>query len=619
MTRIRSFSTPILLALISCSVLFAQEENGRLYNPPAVELRGWMDMIVRVGRRYDGKVGWVWGENSTNPIVLKRTHYPITDIDLLPVLFFERGSTQIPDRYLRYSTPQLVDDGIDTVPVLYEQGGVDSPGIGETKRAQLLDIIGSRMLRYPRSTLFIEGGFSGESTESAEVADLRAEAVRDYLTAFRGIDPARLHILSSRQVCGATAPYTHQLEARRVVLSSDEPSLLDPVRCIGVSTLDHLLHLEMTIDPRWPRSNIRDLRLLVSIGDVQVLNETLSVEESANVLRFRGVIPIVWAIENFARLPDPVRAQVVVTLNDGRRFSSGEKQLPFRESITLVHYDDSTVTGDDATLLTSWQPLLFAVGDSSIAGVIPSSLYNVRHLLDSVQAIVQAHHGVVCDTASIDITGAVAPKFVLFLRPVSLADGSEIDNPWTGEEFTQFIGQVNAATRVWTRRNQILRNRSFPPQMVLIHDALEKEIDPPEGMVSLLQPERERRRSLIDSCWMQWLGFDMAAERVAGLERYLQAIDERYPAYFDKELNQAHMEAVHALYYARLCALRSWILEQRLLDTAIVDVQIDTSNIARQGVWNIQTPEERMAYRRVAFTLIQPSLEMVELDTDSPH
>lgn len=138
---------------------------------------------------------------------------------LLPYLFFDNpGGYDIPERYRVHRSPAEVSEYVDTA-------GITSG----RKYHELLDIIGYRLRRYDSATLQLRGAHSTEPGETPEIAQTRAEVVRDFLTTIWQVDPTRISILDPVRRCDTLDNNALQGEARRVEFASSDLRVLAPV------------------------------------------------------------------------------------------------------------------------------------------------------------------------------------------------------------------------------------------------------------------------------------------------------------------------------------------------------------------------------------------------------
>ena len=150
----------------------------------------------------------------------------ITIVDSAPLLnyvYFDTGRADIPNRYVRFNSaaePQAFDERA-------LKGTLE-------KHHQVLNIIGRRTADRPRARLRITGCNSnwGEEKGKTELSRRRAEAVRTYLQAAWGIEPARMTVDARDLPTVASAGNIPEgrAENQRVEITSDDPAILDTVQ-----------------------------------------------------------------------------------------------------------------------------------------------------------------------------------------------------------------------------------------------------------------------------------------------------------------------------------------------------------------------------------------------------
>ena len=184
---------------------------------------------------------------------------------LLPYLFFDSASAQLPQRYRwvpedkeRFTEQQLPRS---MLPIYYA----------------LLSIIGKRMQQMPHTTLRIVGiARSDEAADEMaqrELARQRAAAVADFLINEWDIDPGRLRIewRFLPEFASSEAYREGWEENRRVELYSDDPLLLAPVvhsRFFEYDAKDSALTAALTVQPAL--SAVTQWRLKLHSGDTVI-------------------------------------------------------------------------------------------------------------------------------------------------------------------------------------------------------------------------------------------------------------------------------------------------------------------------------------------------------------
>ncbi|MDH7515309.1 MAG: hypothetical protein QHI48_05505, partial [Bacteroidota bacterium] len=154
------------------------------------------------------------GERIRFALVQSTQHYHRLNVPLLPLIFFERYSSQIPGRYVQLSRSARFS---------FSPRRLIRRDIIEIYR-NILNIVGLRLSEDPSAVLTITGMASTDEPSSLAVA--RAEAVFMYLRSVWDIPPSRLRI-SSKSV--ASPHDTPPGQQRAVMLSSSSPSITAPV------------------------------------------------------------------------------------------------------------------------------------------------------------------------------------------------------------------------------------------------------------------------------------------------------------------------------------------------------------------------------------------------------
>ncbi|MFI5201631.1 MAG: OmpA family protein, partial [Candidatus Kapaibacterium sp.] len=152
---------------------------------------------------------------------------------ILPYIFFDSAIATIPDRFARLSSNEAAHFSESNLP----HRSLES-------YYQLLNVIGSRMRANPSAILSINGTTDGREgkdegkdegggmkDEGKELAQRRADAVRDYLAEVWNIDKSRLAETTSDAPHNPSSTQYEQgfEENRRVELSSNDDHILAPI------------------------------------------------------------------------------------------------------------------------------------------------------------------------------------------------------------------------------------------------------------------------------------------------------------------------------------------------------------------------------------------------------
>jgi outer membrane protein OmpA-like peptidoglycan-associated protein/opacity protein-like surface antigen len=235
---------------------------------------------------------------------------------LLPYVFFEQGSDNIPERYDRLSMRDVNDFHVDKLHN-YE--------MLETYH-HIMNIVGRRMRSYPRAKLTITG--CNDNTAPGERGNTslsyrRAKAVRDYLSNVWNIDTARMPIqvrnLPATPTVSNTKLYDNEVvqENRRTEFSSDTWEILEPIKT--TDTVRTVSPPIIRFRPRvmLPQGNVKEWRITIR-QDGQKLKEFWGT----------GNIPAIldWNLtENQAtipRAPTPLEYTLSVVDDTGNRLSA---------------------------------------------------------------------------------------------------------------------------------------------------------------------------------------------------------------------------------------------------------------------------------------------------------
>jgi outer membrane protein OmpA-like peptidoglycan-associated protein len=141
---------------------------------------------------------------------------------VLPFVFFEINSSTLPPRYIIPDNPNnFAIEKLEANPLVYHHN--------------TLNIIGKRLGQIPNSTLTIEG-FADPASENGDcnLANARADAVSEYLTAVWKISSDRISVIKPNKSCSPHIITQSQNEQgfadnRHVMLSSDDAELFAPI------------------------------------------------------------------------------------------------------------------------------------------------------------------------------------------------------------------------------------------------------------------------------------------------------------------------------------------------------------------------------------------------------
>ncbi len=198
--------------LVLCKDKKELNATGVYYNDPIEDCDISMSLEVR-GVRPDGTE--TYAPEFTIWESINREYHP-----LLPYIFFEENSSEIPSRYFRRTKAEITNNrkyeyiiNNDKIEIYHD----------------ILNIIGERFHEYPNSTITLIGCNDGRK-ESISLSRERAQAVKQYLADVCQIPEDHIKIKSRALPENATQLATElgREENRRVEIETDEEKLLSP-------------------------------------------------------------------------------------------------------------------------------------------------------------------------------------------------------------------------------------------------------------------------------------------------------------------------------------------------------------------------------------------------------
>lgn len=196
-------------------------------------------------------------------------------VPLLPFVFFEIGSATIPTRYHAFTSTSFSEEQIqDSVLGVYHD---------------LLNIVGSRMLKYPEATLSVAGYREPTDGENeATLSKTRAQSVKDYLVRNWGIADQRISTVAgvSPSVLSSRTNEDGRTENRRAEMASNDPRILAPVNLSKTARSAEPATISITPEYATP------IDVSGSVVEIQIGSSQLG-----NTLNSSGTKGVIWPVD----------------------------------------------------------------------------------------------------------------------------------------------------------------------------------------------------------------------------------------------------------------------------------------------------------------------------------
>ena len=250
----------------------------------------------------------------------------ITTIDSSPLLnqiYFATGQSELTDRYVLFRNQD-------------ETAGFDEKQLkgAMEKYRQVLNIIGSRLRRYPEANLRLVGCNANVGPEKGrkDLSLSRAESVRAYLRYVWGIEPRRMTVeprnLPEKPSTSRIAE--GQAENQRVEIHADQEAILDTVDSAYVQKVTDLGQLRI-FQQIQSEAGIADWRLNLRCGEREI-----------RTLKGRGALPTEWAVPLEGALLDEMAACEKVDMQF-QAIDTEANELNKSEAATLpIHFVQRT-------------------------------------------------------------------------------------------------------------------------------------------------------------------------------------------------------------------------------------------------------------------------------------
>lgn len=279
--------------------------------------------------------------------------------EILPMVFFDRGSSVIPSRYVTFTGhSQARAYRIDSE---IEQNVWDEMDGSRPKYYDLLNVIGSRMAGYSGYTIELEGGYTDEAGESPDLGIERALTVREYLSNVWRIDTSRMAVMQPRPLRKPAPHLLDREEARRVAIHPNMLSLTAPASYRRMQYNNEPFGVQLIIDPGTAPEEIVSMEVVMSNGDRLVGRTPIPVDPDSTVYRYVGLGILPQSVDDMdARL----YFQLVVTARSGHTYASEVISIPIEFDDQVQPWSDGRYgSGNDQTAIIPF----FEAGDSCLS------------------------------------------------------------------------------------------------------------------------------------------------------------------------------------------------------------------------------------------------------------
>ena len=334
-----AFTAPLLWGTLAAQPVI-ENDDGTLYFPPKL----------------------IFSSQRARPTLTYVESRYYTTTPLLPVVFFDHpGDWAIPSRYQIFNSSSATRDYTDSNAV----SGHEYSGY-QRKYREILNIIGVRMQEYPETTIQLQGKFSTEPGETPDVAQARAEIVREYLITVWNLQPERIGILPPEAGCDSSDNSLRQEEARRVTILTGNWKLIRPVTYPTVFHEFGSILMQFAVDPQLPQDRVENIAIIIK-GDNEIIGEAIMPghpdsslyrlraqwtpyrSRSSDITHFREITiqAAVQSTDGSLRASDTEPVVLESYINERR--ATKQSIIPF--VIPFFGWGDSSITGYHQTLI----------------------------------------------------------------------------------------------------------------------------------------------------------------------------------------------------------------------------------------------------------------------------
>lgn len=358
---------PLAALLLIPSLLTAQpvDEREDLFVPPVLSVA-----LSRTNSR------------DTTPIAPDRLdlHVSVQGLStpLLPMIFFDQGSSVIPERYVLFGGPSRADDFSEQEEIsmtmlfnpymaygIFDHGDWEERarrGTGDltVKYYEILNVIGGRMRRHPATSISVRGEYSSEPGEDEAIAAERAAVVRDYLVSIWRIAPERIALLPAQRGAESEANLFHQQEARRVVIDAESWEIHRPIHFRHVRFEQPILYLDVALDAKAEAAEVVGVDLVATAAGRTIASASLPTTASIT----QGW-KIIWAVPlAYEEMPSSIDFHATLRLTNGRSRRSNGVSFP----VTFDLEEWGATEWEHLRRITELHPVLFFdAGDTTLS------------------------------------------------------------------------------------------------------------------------------------------------------------------------------------------------------------------------------------------------------------
>lgn len=289
---------------------------------------------------------------------------------ILPMVFFERGSDVVPERY-----GVLTSEGAQTFTErsLFGMGALDV-------YHNIVYIVGSRMRAHPQATITLTGAIMPDSMETvfSGLAKRRAEHLRSVFMERWGIDASRI-IVRDRELPEQPSSVRHddgRAENRRVDLSSNDSFILDLLRL--EDTLRTVTTPDVVVRP-------------TVISDTTITSWSITCMAGGKLLATQhgtGRPPSSIRIPVTGGLRGATVDVVMIADNAGGRHRESEAHIP----VELQTLASKVQKRQGLKRIDEYGLILFAFGKASLEGPNARILNIIRQRIEPTSAVIVRGH-----------------------------------------------------------------------------------------------------------------------------------------------------------------------------------------------------------------------------------